>query len=110
MLSGLQLLQGFDDRLRRAQAEAAAAQQEVDRLSLQRDSLRATEAQALRQLARLRLANLNGGNASALARLDDAGGRALKALEQRSRAIAEADAALQAARQRLTRGGGGAQC
>ncbi len=55
MLSGAQLLQGFDERLARAEREAAAAQAEAERLAARRDALRAAEAEALRGLAQLRL-------------------------------------------------------
>ena len=94
MLSGLQILQGFDDRLRRAQTEAAAAQQETDRLALRRDALRATEANALGQLARMRLTGLRDSDPDALTRLDEASGRALTSLEQRRQAVVAADAEL----------------
>jgi hypothetical protein len=94
MLSGAQLLQSFDERLARAEREAAAAQAEADRLAGRRDALRAAETEALRDLARLRVVALREPGGTALERLDTAGARARALLEEQARAIAGADATL----------------
>ncbi|WP_207537883.1 hypothetical protein [Sabulicella rubraurantiaca] len=90
-LDGRQLLQRFDERLRRAEREAAAAQAEADRITARLDTLRAADARAVRDLARLRLAALGEGGDADLHRLGDAERRVRALLEERERATEAAE-------------------
>jgi hypothetical protein len=92
MVSGVTVLQEMDARLADAQREASAAQGEADRLAARREGLRAEEAAALRELARLRLAEMQDGKA-ALDALDAAGAQVRASLERRA---AKLDAAQKA--------------
>jgi hypothetical protein len=95
MLNGMQMLDGVDERLRRSESEAAAAQAELDGLIARRDQARAAEVAALRSLARIRLGELRSGSAE-LERLDGADARAQGLLEEQRKAIAAADEQLAA--------------
>ncbi len=64
MVSGVAVLQEMDARLADAQREASAAQSEADHLAARRDGLRAEEATALRDLARLRVNEMREGKAA----------------------------------------------
>ncbi len=55
MVSGVAVLQEMDQRLADAQREASAAQTQADTLAARREGLRSEEAEALRELARLRV-------------------------------------------------------
>jgi ribosomal protein L17 len=90
MLNGMQMLDGVDERLRRSESEAAAAQAELDGLIARRDQARAAEVAALRTLARVRFGELRSGSAE-LERLDGADARAQALLEEQRKAIAAAD-------------------
>jgi hypothetical protein len=103
MVSGVAVLQEMDQRLAEAQREASAAQTEADTLAARREGLRTEEAEALRELARLRLLELADGK-SALAALDAAGAQVQDSLRRRAgeleaahRAILDARDALMAA-------------
>lgn len=84
------MLDGVDERLRRSESEAAAAQAELDGLIAQRDQARAAEVASLRALARIHLGKLRSGSAE-LERLDGADARAQELLEEQRKAIAVAD-------------------
>ncbi|MFH5923055.1 hypothetical protein [Roseomonas xinghualingensis] len=101
MLNGSQLLQSFDESLAGAERQAAATQAEFDRLSARLDALRTAEAQALRELARLRLDMLGKDGGAAVERLDAASARARAVLEERSRAAAAAEEELAGKRRAL---------
>ncbi|MBP0465246.1 hypothetical protein J5Y09_15075 [Roseomonas sp. PWR1] len=92
MVNGVAVLQEMDARLADAQREASAAQGEADRLAARREGLRAEEAAALRELARLRLTELQDGKA-ALDALDSAGAQVRESLARRA---VELDAAQKA--------------
>ncbi len=101
MMNGLQLLDSVDQRLRQAEAQAGAAQQELDWLIARRDHVRAEEAAALRALARIRLQALHRlggpqGAAAELQRLDEADAQARTLLDQRQSLIATAEADMRA--------------
>ncbi|MBX6741167.1 MAG: hypothetical protein IRY87_03850 [Acetobacteraceae bacterium] len=100
MLNGVQLFDSFDERLNRAQREAAATQAQAEAIAARRDQARAAETEALRALTRLRLAGLRDGEA-ALGRLDAASERIRALLAERAQAVAAADAELAARRQDL---------
>ena len=101
MLNGSQLLQSFDESLASAEQQASAAQAELDRLSARLDALRTAEAQALRELARLRLDMLGKDGGAAVERLDAASARARAVLEERARAAATAEEELAGKRRAL---------
>jgi hypothetical protein len=94
MLNGSQLLQSFDERLARAEREAAATQAEADGLGRRINALRQAEAQALRELARLRLDMLGQDGGAAVEKLDAASTRARALLEERARGAEAAEAEL----------------
>jgi uncharacterized membrane protein YgcG len=98
MLTGLQLFQSFDERLRRAEREAGAAQAEVDRALRRVGELRAAEAEAVQGLARLRLAMLGEGGGAALGELDAASAQARGLLAERNAALDAARAEVAARR------------
>ncbi len=83
MVNGVDVLQEVDHRLADAQREASAAQTEADRLAAQREGLRSEEAEALRELARLRLMELADGRAAVDA-LDAAGAQVRDSLARRA--------------------------
>ncbi|WP_188899749.1 coiled-coil domain-containing protein [Caldovatus sediminis] len=104
--TGGDLMQGVDERLARAEREARAVQEEADSLAARRDALRGEEAEALRELARMRLDALRRGadGGVVLERLDEAGRRARALIERGTQArtafeaeLAERQAALLAA-------------
>lgn len=82
MVNGVNVLQEVDARLSDAQREASAAQTEADRLAAQREGLRTEEAEALRELARLRLMELADGR-QAVDALDAAGAQVRESLARR---------------------------
>src|SRR3954449_7184057 len=93
MLSGFHLLDSVDDRLRRAEQEAQAAEAEAAGLQQRRAAVRAAPAEALRSLARLRAQSLrDGGNA--LGRLDAAEEQVRALLQARGEGAVAADAVL----------------
>lgn len=92
MLSGPQLLQSFDERLARAEGEAAAAQAEAGRIAARVETLRAAEAQAMEELARLHLGELGEAGGAALGRLEAARARARDLLNGRAGGAAAAEA------------------
>ncbi len=100
MLTGMQLFDEVDDRLARAQQEAAAAQAEAEALAHRRDAARAAEAEALRALARLRLRALAAGD-DALGQLDAAEAQVRALLAERGGPLAAAEAELARRRQAL---------
>ncbi len=100
MVSGLAVVQEMDQRLADAQREASAAQTEADRLAAQRDGLRAEEAEALRDLARLRLLELADGR-QALDALDAAGAQVRASLQRRAAELETAQRAVLDARDAL---------
>ncbi|GGJ34061.1 coiled-coil domain-containing protein [Neoroseomonas lacus] len=83
MVNGVNVLQEVDARLSDAQREASAAQTEADRLAAQREGLRTEEAEALRELARLRLMELADGR-QAVDALDAAGAQVRESLARRA--------------------------
>lgn len=85
MLSGLQLFDSVDEPLRQAERDALAAQDEAMALAARRDQARAIQAEAIRDLARIRAQELRDGGAS-LGRLDMAEEQVRQALGQRSAA------------------------
>jgi hypothetical protein len=93
-LNGSQLLQSFDERLARAEREAAAAQAEADRLAARLDAQRSAETRAVRELARLRLDMLGKDGGEAVQQLEAASARARAVLDERARAAAAAEAEL----------------
>ena len=103
MVNGVNVLQEVDARLSDAQREASAAQTEADRLAAQRG--RTEEAEALRELARLRLMELADGR-QAVDALDAAGaqvrepGAPRSELEAVQRGVLDARDALVAAEAR----------
>lgn len=101
MLNGPELLQSFDERLAQAEREAAAAQVDANRLTAQVDAYRTAEAQALRELARLRLDVLGKEGGATLRKLDAASARARDLLDERARGAAGADADLAERRRTL---------
>jgi hypothetical protein len=92
MLSGTELFASVDERERRAEREARAAQDEVEDLERRSDEARAAQAEALRALARLRAQALRDGGAAH--RLDAADQRIRALFAQRREAIAAAQATL----------------
>lgn len=100
MVSGAVLLQEIDSRLAEAQREASAARMEADRLAARRDGLRAEEAEALRELARLRVLEIADGRA-ALDALDAAGAQVRDSLARRAAELDEAQRAILDARDAL---------
>jgi hypothetical protein len=100
MVSGLTVVQEMDQRLADAQREASAAQTEADRLAAQREGLRAEEAEALRDLARLRLLELADGR-QALDALDAAGAQVQASLQRRAQELEQAQRAVLEARDAL---------
>ena len=106
MVNGVAVLQEVDAHLADAQREASAAQTEADRLAAQREGLRTEEAEALRELARLRLMELADGR-QAVEALDAAGAQVRESLARRAteleavqRAVLDARDALVAAEAR----------
>jgi len=104
MLSGLQLFDSVDERLRRAERDALAAQDEAEALGARLTQARHVQADCFRQLARLRAREIRDGGAT-LGRLDMAEEQVRQAVAQRSEAsvaaeakAAEARAALEQAR------------
>lgn len=102
-VNGVAVLQEVDQHLAEAQRIASAAQGEADRLAARREGLRTEEAEALRELARLRLLELADGRAAVDA-LDAAGAQLRESLARRAgeldavqRAVFEARDALVAA-------------
>ena len=83
MVNGGSVLQEVDAKLADVQREASAAQTEADRLAAQREGLRTEEAEALRELARLRLMELADGR-QALDALDAAGTQVRESLARRA--------------------------
>lgn len=100
MVNGAAVLQEMDARLAEAQREASAAQMEADRLAARRDGLRAEEAAAMRDLARLRLLQIADGKA-ALDALDAAGARVQESLRRRAEGLEETQRAVLDARDAL---------
>ena len=100
MVSGVTVVQEMDQRLAEAQREASAAQTEADTLAARREGLRAEEAQALRDLARLRVLELADGR-SALDALDAAGAQVQASLRRRARELEAAQRAVLDARDAL---------
>ncbi len=96
MVRGQQVLSSLDNQLDAAERDARAQQAEADALVARLDALRAEEAAALRDLAKVRVELL--GEAAALGRLDAAETRAQAILASRHAAIADADRALSGAR------------
>jgi hypothetical protein len=103
MVSGVAVLQEMDQRLAEAQREASAAQTQADTLAARREGLRAEEAEALRELARLHVLELADGS-TAVAALDAAGAQVQASLHRRAteleatqRAVLDARDALMAA-------------
>ncbi len=82
-MNGTAVLQEMDQHLAEAQRVASAAQTEADRLAAQREGLRTEEAEALRELARLRLVELADGR-SVVAALDAAGAQVRESLARRA--------------------------
>ncbi|WP_137127884.1 hypothetical protein [Roseomonas sp. HF4] len=101
MVSGATVLQEMDGRMAEAQRELSAAQTEADRLAARRDGLRAEEADALRDLARLRVQEITEGKA-ALDALDTAGARVRESLRRRAEGLEAAQRALLDARDALS--------
>ncbi|MFC7474437.1 hypothetical protein ACFQS7_08735 [Dankookia sp. GCM10030260] len=93
MLSGFELLDSVDDRLRRAEQEAQSAEAEAAGLQQRREAVRAAQAEALRSLARLRAQALRDGGA-ALGQLDAAEQQVRALLQARGEAALAADAVL----------------
>lgn len=85
-MNGTAVLQEMDQHLAEAQRVASAAQTEADRLAAQREGLRTEEAEALRELARLRLMELADGRAAVEA-LDAAGAQVRESLARRAREL-----------------------
>lgn len=83
MVNGVAVLQEVDGHLAEAQRQASAAQTEADRLAARREGLRTEEAEALRELARLRLLDLADGRV-ALDALDAAGAQLRESLARRA--------------------------
>ncbi|MBR0680843.1 hypothetical protein GXW74_10115 [Roseomonas eburnea] len=100
MVSGVAVLQEMDAHLAEAQREASASQAEMDRLAARREGLRTEEAEALRDLARLRLLEMAEGKAAVDA-LDAAGARVKESLRQRAAALEAAQRAILDARDAL---------
>lgn len=100
MVSGVAVLQEMDAHLAEAQREASAAQAEADRLAARREGLRAEEAEALRDLARLRLHEMAEGKAAVEA-LDAAGARVQETLRRRAAELEAAQRAVLDARDAL---------
>lgn len=101
MVSGSTVLQEMDQRIAEASREASAAQTEADRLAARRDGLRAEEADALRDLARLRLREIAEGRAAVEA-LDAAGARVQETLRRRAGLLDDAQRDVLEARDMLT--------
>lgn len=95
VLNGPQLLQQFDERLARAEREVAAAQAEVDLVTRRIEEVRLAETEAVRELARLRLAMVGEGSEEAVERLNDAGARVQALLDERARALAGVEAEIE---------------
>src|SRR6478609_11100690 len=93
MLSGFQLLDSVDDRLRRAEQEAQSAEAEAASLQQRREAVRAAQAEALRSLAQLRAQSLRDGGA-ALGQLDAAEEQVRALLQARGEAAVAANAVL----------------
>jgi len=93
MLSGFQLLDSVDDRLRRAEQEAQSAEAEASSLQQRRETVRTAQAEALRSLARLRAQALRDGGA-ALGQLDAAEEQVRALLQSRAEAATAAEAVL----------------
>ncbi|MBR0652957.1 hypothetical protein GXW78_25100 [Roseomonas terrae] len=100
MVNGGSVLHEVDVRLAELQREASAAQTEADRLAAQREGLRSDEAEALRELARLRLKELADGRAAVDA-LDAAGDQLRETLARRARELDAAQRAVLDARDAL---------
>jgi hypothetical protein len=83
MVNGGHVIREVDQHLADAQREASAAQTEADRLAAQREGLRTEEAEALRELARLRLRELADGR-QAVEALDAAGTQVRESLARRA--------------------------
>ena len=100
MVSGVAVLQEMDQRLAEAQREASAAQTEADTLAARREGLRTEEAEALRELARLRLLELADGK-TAIGALDAAGAQVQASLRRRATELEAAQRAVLDARDAL---------
>jgi hypothetical protein len=94
MLSGMELMASVDERLRRAETTAAAAQADLDWLIARRDRARSAEASSLRALAQLRLGMLKAGS-NELQRLDEADAQAQALLAKQAADVAAAEADLE---------------
>ncbi|MBR0664103.1 hypothetical protein GXW71_07015 [Roseomonas hellenica] len=101
MVSGVAVLQETDARLAEAQREASAARAETDQLAARWEGLRQEEAAALRELARLHLAEIKDGT-TAIDRLDAATAQVRDGLRQRAAGLEQAQQAVVAARAALT--------
>ncbi|WP_431285281.1 hypothetical protein ACQW02_10975 [Humitalea sp. 24SJ18S-53] len=97
MLNGSQVLASVDERLAAAEREARGQQAEADALTTRLDTLRIEEADALRALAGLRVAQLQDSG-GAIQRLDAAEAQAAKILAARKSRLAESEAALSGVR------------
>ncbi|BDG74541.1 hypothetical protein [Roseomonas fluvialis] len=97
MVSGVAVLQEMDQRLAEAQREASAAQTQADTLAARREGLRSEEADALRDLARLRVLEMADGK-SALDALDAAGAQVQASLRRRAGELEAAQRAVLDAR------------
>lgn len=93
MLSGFELLDSVDDRLRRAEQEAQSAEAEAAGLRQRREAVRGAQAEALRSLARLRAQSLRDDGA-ALGQLDAAEEQVRALLRARGEAATAAEAVL----------------
>lgn len=100
MVSGVAVIQEMDQRLADAQREASAAQTQADTLAARREGLRSEEAEALRELARLRVLELADGR-TALDALDAAGARVQASLRRRATELEAAQRAVLDARDAL---------
>ncbi len=100
MVSGVAVLQEMDQRLADAQREASAAQTQADTLAARREGLRSEEAEALRELARLRVLELADGR-TALDALDAAGAQVQASLRRRATELEAAQRAVLDARDAL---------
>lgn len=101
MVSGVAVLQETDARLAEAQREASAARAEADQLAARCEGLRQEEAAALRELARLHLAEIKDGTTT-IDRLDAATAQVRDGLRQRAAGLEQAQQAVVAARAALT--------
>ena len=97
MLSGVQLFDGVDDRLKRAERDALVAQDEAEALAARLSNARKVQADCVRALARMRAQEIRD-NGETLGKLDFVEEQVRTALGERQPGVVAAEAKVAAAR------------